>query len=270
MLSATQQQRSRLATLTTELATIRLDSAWPVDQLLADARDLLGTDSIGMYAVAETPAGWQFDRYHVYSDPKRTIRDGMLRLFATQRVPVLFYDVARPAPDQRNRLIEATAMIDTLVPGGWKSTALYREVLRPFGIGDVRQHRILLCDGGSLLAWFGAFHDGPLSASQQRMLRALARPLGRRLRTERRLSDHPRSLAALDAALDNIGAPAFIVRASGTILTQNSAGRRLLARGRSLHATAVVPDPVVRSRERSYPVLLKVSAARRRAQPQAS
>ncbi len=218
-----------LAELTTELATIRIDRPWPVDQLLADARDLLGTDSIGMYAVAETPRGWDFDRYHVHADPKRTIRDGMLRLFARRTVPVLFYDLARPAADQRNRLIEATAMIDASVPGGWKESMLYREVLGPFGIGDYRQHRILLCDGGSLLAWFGAFHDGPLSVSQQRMLHALARPLGRRFRTERRLAGCPRSLTALDAALEHIGAPAFVVRASGAILTQNAEGRRLLA-----------------------------------------
>lgn len=234
MRAATHAQQRRLAALTNELATLRLDAPCPFDQLLSDARDLLGSDSIGMYSVAETPAGWNFDRYHVSSDPKRTIRDGMLQLFARSNVPVLFYDFARPAPDQRNRLIEAVAMIDRTVRGGWKNTPLYREVLRPVGIGDVRQHRILLCEGASLLAWFGALHDGPLTVSQQRVLHALARAVGRRLRTERRLVANPRSLAALDAALEHIGAPAFIVRAGGVILTQNDEGRRLLDSSRDV------------------------------------
>lgn len=231
---ATFAQRARLASLTNELQTLRLDSECPVDALLSDTRELLGTDSVGMYSVADTASGWHFERYHVHCDPSGWLRDGMLRLFTQENgtQPVLFYDLARPAPAHRNRLIEATAMIDTKIPGGWRESGLYREVLRPFGIGEARQHRILLCDGASLLAWFGAFHHGTLSVTQKRMMYALARPLRRRLRLERRLCGAPRSLTTLDAALENIGAPAFIVRASGVILSLNSEGRRLLAQCR--------------------------------------
>ncbi len=235
----THQQRARLAALTDAIETLRLSSAWPADNILSDACALLGTDSVGIYSVAETPAGWRFERYYVEADHQLRIREGMLRLFARRDVPVLFYDVARPAPDQRNRLIEATAMIDATVPGGWTGSALCREVLEPVGLGRLQQHRILLCDRGSLLAWFGAFHAGPLARWQQRTLHALARPLRRRLLAERRLGAAPRSLAALDAALDNIGGPAFVVRASGAILTLNGEARRLLDSSRDLLRTAL-------------------------------
>jgi DNA-binding CsgD family transcriptional regulator len=163
----------------------------------------------------------------------------MLRLFARRDVPVLFYDLARPAPAQRNRLIEATAMIDASVCGGWTGSALCREVLEPLGLGRQQQHRILLCDQGSLLAWFGAFHTGPLARWQQRTMHAIARPLRRRLLAERRLGAAPRSLAALDAALENIGAPAFVVRASGAILTLNGEGRRLFEASRDVVRAAL-------------------------------
>lgn len=235
----THEQRARLAALTNEIETLRLDSPWRPDDLLSDAHALLATESLGMYSVAETRAGWQFERYYVQADRQLRIRDGMLTLFARIGIPVLFYDVARPAPAQRNRLIEATAMIDASVPGGWTGSALYREVLEPLGLGGHQQHRILLCDHGSLLAWFGAFHTRPLARWQQRTLHALARPLRRRLLAERRLGAAPRSLAALDAALDNIGAPAFVVRASGAILTLNGEGRRLLEASRDVVRTAL-------------------------------
>jgi DNA-binding CsgD family transcriptional regulator/PAS domain-containing protein len=235
----THQQRARLAALTTEIETLRLHSAWRADDVVSEACALLGMDSVGIYSVAETSGGWHFERYYVHADPQLRIREGMLGLFARRNVPVLFYDLARPAPEQRNRLIEATAMIDASVPGGWTGSALCREVLAPVGLGRQQQHRILLCDRSSLLAWFGAFHTGPLARWQQRTLHAIARPLRRRLLAERRLGAAPRSLAALDAALDNIGAPAFVVRASGAILTLNGEGRRLLESSRDVVRAAL-------------------------------
>jgi DNA-binding CsgD family transcriptional regulator len=235
----THQQRARVAALTDEIETLRLDSPWRHDDVLSEAHTLLAAESLAMYSVAETRTGWHFERYYVQADPQLRIREGMLRLFARRDVPVLFYDVARPAPEQRNRLIEATAMIDATVRGGWMGSALCREVLDPLGLGRLQQHRILLCDHGSLLAWFGAFHTGPLARWQQRTLHAIARPLRRRLLAERRLAAAPRSLAALDAALDNIGAPAFVVRANGAILTLNGEARRLLEASRDLLRTAL-------------------------------
>jgi len=241
MRTPTRAQRDRLAAIASEVETIRVGAPCPFDQIIADLSKLVASDSLGIYSVAETPNGWQFDRFHVDSDRDHRIRDGMLRLFGRRDVPVLFYDIARPARAQRNRLFEATAMIDAQHAGGWRQSALCREVLEPLGLGRQQQHRILLCEGASLLAWFGAFHCGPLEPWQQSVMRTIAAPLRRRLRMERCLGGSPRSLAALDAVLANVGAPAFVVTATGAILTANPEGRRALAASsdvrRALHDT---------------------------------
>lgn len=229
MRSVTQQQKSRLAAIVRRLDALHLDASDPVAEIVPEVGTLLEVDSTAIYSVREHTTGWQFDRWSLHDMPSAPIKAGMLRLFERRGIPVLFYDVARPAASQRNRLIEATALIDATYPGGWRAAPLNTEVLAPLGLGHQRQHRVLMCEGAALLAWFGAFHGSALTDVQQRLLYAVAARLRRRLRTERLLENTPRRLALLDAALDQIGSAAFVLAGGGAILATNAAARRMLA-----------------------------------------
>jgi DNA-binding CsgD family transcriptional regulator len=89
--------------------------------------------------------------------------------------------------------------------------------------------RVLICEGANLVAWLGAFSARSTTRKQVDALNAIAAPLQTRLRIERVLGSAPRIHAALDATLQQIGAPALLVDARGRVHEMNRAGRELLA-----------------------------------------
>jgi len=210
-----------------ELETIRTNDD-PMGELVPAMRRVLDVESLGLYSVREELDSWKFERWHMSEIPSARVREGMLDLFQRRDVPVLFYDIACPARSQRNRLIEATAMIDATQPGGWRETPLHRELLGPLGLGTQKQHRILLCDGPSLLGWFGGFHRRALAPLQQRTMLALGRAMRKRLRTLRLVEDLPRGYALVEAALRHIARPAFLLSDRAVVLVANSCGKQLL------------------------------------------
>ena len=216
-----------LADIQHELETIRSGED-SITELLPAMRQLLDVESLGLYSVREDLDSWKFEHWYMSEIPSARVRDGMIELFQRRDVPVLFYDIASPARDQRNRLIEATAMIDATQPGGWRETPLNREILGPLGLGAQKQHRILLCEGSSLLGWFGSFHHRALAPVQARMLLALGRAMRKRLRALRRVEDVPRGYAIVEAALLHIARPAFVVTERGALLAANASGTRML------------------------------------------
>jgi DNA-binding CsgD family transcriptional regulator len=92
--------------------------------------------------------------------------------------------------------------------------------------------RVLVCEGPSFLLWVGAFQPEPFSRRHAAMIRAILPSLRRRLILERRIRGAQRVEAALDAALEAVGSPAFVVSRAGRIEHANSAGRALLERDR--------------------------------------
>lgn len=137
----------------------------------------------------EYSSGWQLDRCQLYGTPG--VGEGMKYLFARRDVPVVYYDLTAPAPQERNRIVEATAHLDRTQAVGWRGCALYRDVMNPLGLGEHRHHRMLLCEGPSLLAWFGALCDHELTCIERRAMRATARAL-HRVRARRQQRDHDR------------------------------------------------------------------------------
>ena len=83
--------------------------------------------------------------------------------------------------------------------------------------------------GLRFVGWFGVFRDAPFGDRERSLLAVLVNPLRERARLER-LLDPSRGLGVIDAALDAIGAAAFLVVASGAVVFANAAGRALLAR----------------------------------------
>jgi len=223
-------ETTRVQAICDELMTVRIGRPPPIDDLLREARTLLDVEGMLLVSPREETVGYGVERLHAASMPRVAHVDRRFRAFF-QSAPhrYAWYDATRPEPSQRNRVLEA---IERIPPGEYEASRIYREVMVPLRLERHRQLRVLLCDGPSLLAWFGAFHASPVATRQYALLRALAPALRARLALERQLGPVPRLRAALDAALEEIAAPAFLTNAAGVPDSFNSAGHASLQRDR--------------------------------------
>jgi DNA-binding CsgD family transcriptional regulator len=98
---------------------------------------------------------------------------------------------------------------------------------RRLDIVAYNQMRVLLCEGPTMLAWFGAFQPEPFSERQRLLLKRIAAPLRERLVVERRAGGGM-GHAAMVAALEQVPAAAFLLDAQGTVLHANAVGRHRL------------------------------------------
>ena len=92
------------------------------------------------------------------------------------------------------------------------------------------QLRALVCEGSTLLAWVGALRSEPFSPREQRILQELVPSLQRRLELETRLREAGLLGSALEAALEALGQPAYVLTSKGRVVYANSAGRALAER----------------------------------------
>lgn len=154
------------------------------------------------------------------------------------------YDAARPEPEQRNRVFlfpPTLAWLDELERDGgeWERRlgvpdqqlqdhlrAGYASYLRPIGM-DRHQMRLIVSDGESMLAYLAAAQEEPFTDRQRLLLTRLRRPLRDRLQLEQQLRGAPLAAAALEAALEAVALPAFLVSGNGLIRARNAAGRVL-------------------------------------------
>lgn len=218
--------------LSRELATIRLDRGPSgVAGILPAARQFLECDSLLVLSPIERPTGWEIERFEHDNFPDgEAFQRRFLDFFETAPRRFAWYDASRPEPEQRNRVIDA---LDIMPPDEFEVSRIYREVIVPADLHRRRQPRVLVCDGASLLAWFGSFHEHPFTPLQNLKLAALVPALQRRLRVERELRHATRTRVVLEHALDHLGAPAFVVGAAGQILEASSSGFALLAARRA-------------------------------------
>lgn len=229
-----------LADIDAELRTIHLDRSSVLDQLLPAFRELLDTELfLVVTPIERSQGGLVLDRFHVsgIADPSR-LRYRFSEFFKNAPQRYAWFDAVRPEPEQRNRVLDA---LDLMSQAEYEQSAIYHKVMLPMGLHGHRQPRVLLCEGPSLLAWFGTFHPMRATRRQRNLLRTLARRVHRRLLIERRLDRAPRSFAALETCLDRIGSPAFVLGKGGAILEANQAGRALLDT-RAVEARASLRD----------------------------
>jgi DNA-binding CsgD family transcriptional regulator len=207
---------------------VLVDGATPALQAMGPRlRDLLGTHTFCAYGLSQT----------------ETPDEGLAVTFSTSvgangvRIERVFprwvgaqpagwgaYNPSRPEPKQRNVALTLRQLgITPLRP-----VPVVRDFFPAAGIAGWDQLRILLCDGPALLAWVGGFQPEPFTARQRRLLRRVSPALRRRLVLEQHLASSALRIAALDAALDAIGMPAFVVSASGSVRFANAAGKSLV------------------------------------------
>jgi DNA-binding CsgD family transcriptional regulator len=222
----------RIGALRSELRTIRLDGACPMPAVVEEVRDLLDTETVLLYSVSEAVGGWDLSRWNQAGGNPRCSQLLRGAIQAHSR-SVFYYDLLRPAPTQRNRVVDATAWIDREHPGTWEASRMCREVLAPLRMSRHAQPRALLCDGPALLAWFGALHPGVVTRRQVRILSSLVPAMQQRLKIERSLQHAARTTSGLRCALEVLGSPAFIIGARGAIHETNDAGRVMLENDRA-------------------------------------
>jgi DNA-binding CsgD family transcriptional regulator len=175
---------------------------------------------------------------------------GTLNGFLQQQPdPWGYFDPARPAPAQRNRALhfrphaeteaQEAPLYDTRA-GAWRRLGIgpseltqVRErvtegavtLYRQLKMEHMFQLRALVCEGSTLLAWVGALRSEPFTPREQRMLQELVPSLQRRLDLETRLREAGLLGSALEAALEALGQPAYVLTSKGRVVYANSAGR---------------------------------------------
>jgi DNA-binding NarL/FixJ family response regulator len=160
-----------------------------------------------------------------------------------------YFDPARPAPAQRNRALhfrphaesapQETPLHDARA-GAWRRLGIGPQELaqvrervnegtvtlyRQLKMEHMFQIRTLVCEGSTLLAWVGALRSEPFTPQEQRLLQELVPPLQRRLELETRLREAGLLGSALEAALEALGQPAYVLTSTGRVVYANSAGR---------------------------------------------
>jgi DNA-binding CsgD family transcriptional regulator/PAS domain-containing protein len=206
------------------LCEVRVGAPPPMAELGGALQELLGADAFASYSPERATDGWamaQLTWQGAGSDFDHVgVIQPLMNRFPENWAPV--YDPDRPEPRQRNRVIRPMIglSMDFVL-----QTPLFQKVHVPTRTQHFDQLRVLVCEGPALLAWVGGFREEPFTAREQRRLTALVPALHKRLRIERRLRDAELYRAGLEAALEALPVPAFVVRPNGAVAHANDSGR---------------------------------------------
>jgi DNA-binding CsgD family transcriptional regulator len=194
--------------------------------LLPELRALLGASFVGAYRPLATDQGWSLEFMHGAGETAllqvRAFRQWVARLPPSDRF--LAYNPYSVELQQRNR---------TLVPRDFPRSvfAEHNESLyRAVGLPGHDQVRVVVCEGPRVLSWLGATREEPFTQREAAMVQYLTRPVQQRLRLERQLRPPWPGTLAMEAALEALGRPAFLVGPKNTIDFGNKLGRSLLVR----------------------------------------
>lgn len=223
-----------------------------IASIVPHLRDLLEADQAIAYRIAHHGASMGLDFGEAAGlGPKPWFRRLAEDYLGRSRGQVTTYRLPVPTPDERNSvyLLETPEARDRHF-----ATPIVRELFPSLGIYRQDQIRTLICDGPHILAWIGAFRLDPFGPAEAERLEALVEPLHKRLKLEESLRRLAAQGAALDVAMDVLGAPAFILDRGGGVVHANEAGRALgrderdalLQRGRGVLEGRLPEDPSLR------------------------
>jgi DNA-binding CsgD family transcriptional regulator len=230
------QDLTRIRELQGELRTLRLDDTdSSFAGIVSDVREAIGMTVACCYGLRQRAAydAQELDFAHWAGGDRELFVRTFSSFIERQTVNWAHYNTARPEASQRNKVVAHTPELNELAENG--PSAVVREVFPVVGIGGHDQLRVVVCDGPSLLGWFGGFQPARFETRQQRMLAALVPDLRRRLVAERQLENGARH-PLLDLVLEAIGSAAVVVdQPTGRVREANSAARaRLDSDGRAL------------------------------------
>jgi DNA-binding CsgD family transcriptional regulator len=235
--------------LIAQLAILRDGAPRLFDDWIPALRSVLGLDKAVFYEIRAEDHRFALDYLNSSGmvSSHRTLTSGLGNLIGDSGRRWGFYDPGRPEPEQRNTVVmtppatQYQAVIELPRERAryglrdTEGTAAAREALgrarntyRQLGLEQDWQLRALVCEGDSLLAWVGGFSDQKPSERQRATLAALIPALQRRLSVERLLGSAQLLKVALDATMEGISRPAFLVDRFGNVLHANAAGRHRL------------------------------------------
>lgn len=194
---------------------------------VADLRAALDLDAMIYARPIERTRGWAVEGFESdgFANPRR-VRRALSDYLDSAATPVPWLDLRDPPDNQRNTAINLQTVVGSIA---YRASTLYQRVIASTEFADHAVLRVLICDGSNVIAWLGGFSARPTTRKQAEDLTSVAAPLRERLRIERVLGSAPRIHAALEATLQQIGAPALLVDVRGRIHEMNRAGRDLLA-----------------------------------------
>ncbi|MDY7232331.1 LuxR C-terminal-related transcriptional regulator [Hyalangium rubrum] len=220
-------------------------------RLLGTFRESLRAERMVSYGVEVAPEQYVASFCHGvgFPQPQGELLETLNGFLRQQPNPWGYYDPARPAPAQRNRALHFSphAQVESQAPPlpdapqeGWRRLGIGPEeeaqvrqrvstaagtLYRRLGMEHMFQVRALVCEGPALLAWVGALRSEPFTPREQRLLQELIPSLQRRLSVELRLREAGLLGSALEAALEALGQPAYVLTATGRVVHANSAGK---------------------------------------------
>ena len=229
---------SGFCALMDELAVVRAGEPSPVASVLPRLRELAHVEALVCASPVQSTSGWALERFYADNLPN-TSRFRTLVSSYLSRADEAFgwFNPAKPEPDQRNVLLD---LRDRIPLPELEASRGYAEVLQPLHLHRHHIVRALVCDGDTLLAWFGVFHPTALDSTQHALISAALPALQRRLVIDRKIESAPLVTAALEAVLEQIAGPAFVVSSTGRIHDVNDAGRTMLETRRGEIATAIL------------------------------
>jgi DNA-binding CsgD family transcriptional regulator len=234
--------------VTEALDTFRSDEPQGLPVVMAPIRELLRFDVAITYGVAAEADGFRLN----FAEARGRVDVGAFRgvmggFVGQQKAVFAGYNPARPEPWNRNRILA----YPDLVRRGLTTRPIV-ELLRRLRLDAKQQLRVLVCDGPSLLGWVGGYRAEAYRRRDYQALAALVPAIQRRLRLERALAVSGTLRAALDVAMEVIGAAAYLADASGRVLHANTAGEAALDDANSNVRATIVE--AVRSK-RGHPAL---------------
>jgi DNA-binding CsgD family transcriptional regulator len=196
-----------------------------LESVVPRLRELLQAQVMVAYGVHVEAGRVQLDFLHTDG-----LQPGAPRVIAEffEDAPLNFghFDALAPEPWQRNlpRTLQELEMNGRPTPRPLQ--ALYARL----GIAGMDQLRALVCEGSSLLGWFGAMRPQPFGTRERQLLSRLIPLLGHRLSRERALRLEALKASALDVALEALPSAGYLVSQGGQVLHANAAGLAALAR----------------------------------------
>jgi DNA-binding CsgD family transcriptional regulator/PAS domain-containing protein len=235
----------------------RLDTVEPgtevLHSLMDSLREGLRAERAVAYGVELAPDHYSASFCHSSGFPQSSAELlGTLNGFLYQQPnPWGWFDPAKPAAPQRNRALHFRPHTETGAPAplhdtgsaAWRRLGIspteQAQVLervhegammlyRQLRMEHMFQLRALVCEDSALLAWVGVLRSEPFTPREQRLLQELVPSLQRRLELDTRLREAGLLGSALEAALEALGQPAYVVSAKGRVAYANSAGKARL------------------------------------------
>jgi DNA-binding CsgD family transcriptional regulator len=218
------EDERQIAEIESELGKLDVGQPRSLEALVVRLRELLGASFACAHNFRSGESRIHLDQWHASADftPPRPFQQVFKDWVEERNVDFGLYNPLRPEPGERNAAKRVPWQRENAHP-------FFSQMMPRAGLTGFDQARVLVCEGSSLLAWVGVMRPEPFTDRELIILRRLTPTLQRRLRTERELAG-PSSLLLLDAVLDTLGAPAFVVRAGGRIEHANELGRERWAK----------------------------------------